>query len=222
MKGNFKGTVVLIPGLGAPAVLMKPLGMRLKKAGYKPLYMRYPLHTPLEHHVEKLRKLLMTIAPGQPFSVVTHSYGSMICRNAYTDPKLPRPSRVVMIAPVNQGSNLARKWYELTGKIRAGRRLMGILAGPVPFQILPERVKKDHRFPVCSAEVGVISLVLPEWLSSHHPLLDGPNDGTTLVKETYVPGMKDFIVLPGEHNTALLRKEVADNVIRFLDHGRFR
>ena len=217
-----KGNAILIPGLGAPVLLMKPMGLRLKKAGYNPVYMRYPMHTPIEHHVERLRDLLLSLDTGIPFSIITHSYGSMICRNTYSDQGLPRPSRVVMIAPVNQGSHLAGKWYEMTGKIRAGRRLMGIVAGPVPFQILPERAGNDPRFPLCGVDVGVISLMLPSWLCGIHPLLDGPNDGTTLVKETYVPGMKDFIVLQGEHNTSLLRKDVAHTVIRFLDTGRFR
>jgi alpha-beta hydrolase superfamily lysophospholipase len=222
MGRSFKGNVVLIPGLGAPILLMKPLGFRLKRAGYVPVYMRYPLHTPLEHHVETLKGVLRGLDPYTPLFIVTHSYGAMICRSTFADPTLPRPKRVVMVAPVNQGSDLARKWYELTGKFRTGRRLMALFAGPVPFQILPENVDEYTKFPLCSAEVGVISLLLPRPISRLHPLLDGPNDGTTLVQETYIPGMKDFIVLTGEHNSALLQGGVAKKIIRFLDRGDFR
>jgi len=217
-----KGNLILIPGLAAPLVIMKPLGLRLKRAGYNTIYMRYPLHTPLEHHVGKFKKLLATLDKKIPLFIVAHSYGSMICRNAYKDPDIPRPEKVVMIAPVNQGSTLAQTWYDLTGKVRGGQRLMGILAGPVPFQIRSDLADRQQKFPVCSTDVGVISLVLPNIISKLHPLLKGPNDGTSTVQDTYAPGLKDFIILPGEHNTALLRRNVASAVIRFLDTGWFR
>ncbi len=214
--------VVLIPGLGAPPILMKPLGMRLKRAGYHPVCMTYPLHTPLEDHVERLKKLLHELNHGSPLNIVTHSYGSLICRNAYKDTTLPKPKRVVMIAPVNQGSSLAQSWYELTSKFPGGRRLMGILAGPVPFQIRNKIVGQDHRFPSCHGDVGVISLVLPWGLSSMHPLLKNTNDGTSEMRDTVASGFKDLIVLTGEHNSALLRRDVASKVIHFLDTGWFR
>lgn len=222
MGDTSKGNLILIPGLGAPLILMKPLGMRLKHAGYNSIYMRYSLHTPLEYHVEKFKKLLSRLDTERPVFIVAHSYGSTICRNAYRDPTLPRPEKIVMIAPVNQGSTLAQTWYDLTGKVRGGHRLMGIVAGPVPFQIRTEMVGRKLQFPVCSADVGVISLVLPDIISKMHPLLNGPNDGTSTVQDTYATGLKDFIVMSGEHNTALLRKDVALKVIHFLDTGWFR
>jgi len=217
-----KGNVIIIPGLAAPVILMKPLGMRLKRAGYNPVYMHYPLHTPLEDHVEKFKKLLAEIDPGQPLFITTHSYGSLICRNAYMDPDLPRPMRVVMIAPVNHGSTLAQTWYDMTGKVRGGHRLMGFIAGPIPFQIRKSLSDRNRLFPVCSADAGLISLVLPDIIGRFHPMLNGPNDGISTIDDTYTSGVKDFILLTGEHNTALLSKNMALNVIRFLDTGFFR
>ncbi len=52
-------------------------------------------------------------------------------------------------------------------------------------------------------------------------LFDGPSDGIVAVERAKVAGMSDFLVLPHSHTFIMLRKGVVDQVIHFLEEGRF-
>ena len=41
------------------------------------------------------------------------------------------------------------------------------------------------------------------------------------VEETKLKGMKDFILIKGQHSQLLLRPKVADNAVAFFQTGRF-
>jgi len=54
-----------------------------------------------------------------------------------------------------------------------------------------------------------------------NPLLPGDDDGTITVEETRLEGMKDFIQIIGQHSLLLTQKSVIDNVVHFLNTGKF-
>ena len=51
---------------------------------------------------------------------------------------------------------------------------------------------------------------------------DEANDGTVAVRETFVPGLADHIVLPHSHIGMLFAEDVAQQVAHFLRRGSFR
>ena len=61
-----------------------------------------------------------------------------------------------------------------------------------------------------------------EWINPAGPIfLRGPHDGTVSVASTRLEGMSDHLVLPYTHTFIMNRRDVADEVIHFLRHGRF-
>ncbi len=51
--------------------------------------------------------------------------------------------------------------------------------------------------------------------------LSNPNDGTVAVAETHLHGAKDHIALPVSHLGMLVSRQVAIQVVHFLQQGRF-
>ena len=211
--------VLLIHGLGATSLLMKPLGMYLHRHGFQPLYFGYKVHEDLSEVIDRYRKWLLEQDLTEPYFMVTHSMGSMLSCLAFNHRDLNRPDRIVMIAPTLYGSTLAKSWYDLTKKFPAGHFFLKLIAGPMVFDILPK--EKPVLPSECTSDIGVIRIVLPEVLSKLHPLLEGQHDGTTTLKDNYVPEMKDLVTITGEHNTSLLNPVLWRQVLCFLQNGEF-
>lgn len=145
--------------------------------------------------------------------VVTHSLGGIIVRQYLQDRELPSGSRIVMLAPPNQGSELA----ELLKNFFLYRRIMGPAAqqlgiGPdsVPLALGPIAV-----------ETGII-IGSKSLMPFGGRIFNGPNDGKVSVKRAKLTGMKDFMVLPAGHAFIMRNPAVIEQVIHFLQHGAFR
>jgi hypothetical protein len=126
---------------------------------------------------------------------------------------VPALGRVVMLAPPNQGSELADllKRSALFNKFMApAGREMG-----TDMDSLPRRLGGAH------FDLGVIA-----GSRSYNPfnslILDGPDDGTVTVESTRMPDLADFIVLPCSHNSIVRDKTAIGQIIHFLRHGAFQ
>ena len=53
-------------------------------------------------------------------------------------------------------------------------------------------------------------------------LIPGPDDGTVGVDRANIEGSSSFLVLPATHTFIMNRRDVAEEVVHFLRHGRFR
>jgi len=53
-------------------------------------------------------------------------------------------------------------------------------------------------------------------------LIPGPDDGKVGVERAKVEGAADFLVVPATHTFIMNRRDVADETVHFLQHGRFR
>lgn len=195
-----RGAVVLVHGLAAPRVVMSPLERHLKPSyasvtnwGYSSLWSR------IERHGKALARFLCELDErhaGTPIHLVTHSMGGIVARLALAE-YLPRQAgRLVMLAPPNRGSHIARHFAPILGLIvppvmQLSSRERGFVAS-VP---VPEGVT-----------VGVIA-------ADKDLLVDEPL--------THLRGEADHIILPGFHSSVLWRPETARQVAHFLEHGRF-
>ncbi len=214
-------TVVLLHGLLRSARSMAGLGRALSAQGYPVWARSYPSQrVGIEESAAFIVSHLQREVEG-PLVLVTHSLGGIIAR--YVAGPLGEGAgldvqRVLMLAPPNGGSRLARRF----GKLGLFRRTHGP-AGQELGVTRPE-------WPLPSAPVAVIagtrSLGMNPigWISSMSGLIPGtePSDGTVLVEETRLPGMVDFATVAASHTFIMNNPEVREMIYRFVREGRLR
>lgn len=187
---------------------------RLREAGYRAVHaptFRYHA-ADLDHHADRAAEALAEAAARHPdaeLDVVTHSYGGVLARAALASPHAPRVRRLVMLSPPNQGA----AWASM---LRSALPVHVLGWDPLA-QFHPERVTLR---PVPEAEVGVLTGGLGH-SRGFNPLLGADNDGTVRVDEAWLPGAADFRVLPIHHSFMPLSDRALDDVMHFLERGRF-
>jgi triacylglycerol lipase len=208
-------TVVLLHGLRRTSLSMKLIEWRLRHCGYRVLNINYPTRKPISEIAERFLPASLEKQLGAthgPVHFVTHSMGGIVLRQYLADHPMENLGRVVMLAPPNQGSELA-DFYAKSSLLRliAGPNLAALgtspndvpaLLGPVQFEL--GVVAGDRRlFPI----------------PTHR--LKGPNDGKVTVERTRVEGMKDQWIAHACHTFMTFRKDVFNQVVMFLNHGEF-
>ena len=111
-------TVVLIHGLGGNRFDMWRLGRRLRWAGYHIRKISYvSFGQRIEPLVDRLKKLLGELEDTPSVDgvhLIGHSMGGIIARAALADQRGSKIKSLLMIAPPNQGSHVARQmapWF---------------------------------------------------------------------------------------------------------------
>ncbi|MEP5567495.1 MAG: alpha/beta fold hydrolase [Halioglobus sp.] len=209
--------VVLLHGLFRSAFAMKPLEWRLEHAGYSVVNESYDSTSlPIEE--------LARVAVGQGISdchargldrthFVTHSLGGVLVREYARTNALPASTRVVMLGPPNQGSQVAG-YYGSLG-------LWGEFKPPVIDQLGENSQALVERLGPVSFQLGVIAGNLRNsTLIPGFP--DQPSDGTVTVAETVVPGMMDFLQMPALHTFMIWNPLVWNQTEQFLRFGQFK
>ncbi len=195
-----RGAVVLVHGLAAPRAVMSPLERHLKPAYASVTNWSYPsLWSRIERHGQALAQFLRELderLSDQAIHLVTHSMGGIVARLALAE-YLPRQiGRLVMVAPPNLGSHVARQFAPV----------LGLFFPPVTQLSFGDRSFVASVPVPAGVHVGVIAA-----------------DMDMLVAEplTHLPGEADHIMLPGFHSSVLWRAETARQVSHFLAHGLF-
>ncbi|MEL6770745.1 MAG: alpha/beta fold hydrolase [Bacteroidota bacterium] len=212
--------VLLLHGLGRTAASMTPVADALRAEGYHVVNAGYPS---TEHSIDTLAARYVAPAlrggcrpaayPARQIHVVTHSMGGILMRALAAQDGLPdNLGRVVMLAPPNQGSEVAEAlkdwWLFQRTNGPAGVALgttdsVPLALGPVPF------------------ETGVIAGTrsLDPWFAL---LFDGPHDGKVAVARAQVEGMVDFRTVAASHTFIMRHPDVLPDVLFFLEQGQFR
>ncbi|MEW5723507.1 MAG: hypothetical protein AB1896_10400 [Thermodesulfobacteriota bacterium] len=211
-----KEGVVLLHGLGRTRRSLLRLEARLAGLGYTTINRTYPS---TRRSIEDLALgFLGGILNGEvagryeKVHFVTHSLGGIIARRYLQDHPAPPGSRLVMLSPPNQGSELA----ELMG----GSRLFGWLVGPAGRAVAQGAAGPLGGLGRLDLEVGVIAGDRPRW-SLFSRFFPGPHDGKISVERTRLPEMTDFLVAPRGHTFIMNDPRVMAQVVFFLRHGRF-
>ena len=213
--------VVVLHGMARTAVGMAPVAGALEEAGFTVLNLDYPSRKePIEALVGGIEKTVGGFASGCGGRVhfVTHSMGGLVARAYLNKHPLPNLGRVVMLAPPNQGSEVA----DFLTENSLTRVAYNGFSGPAGGQLV---TRQDEALvktlgPV-TYPVGVIAgdrsvnLIL-SWL-----LLPGADDGKVAVSRTTVDGMADFIVMHTTHPFMMMNKDVQKQVVAFLKDGAF-
>ena len=208
--------VILLHGIGRTGASMQPLAARLVGAGYDTLALDYPSRArDLSALADWLQARAGAWCEAQArVHLVTHSMGGLVARVFVARYRPAHLGRVVMLAPPNQGSEIA----DLLRPLRAYRAAFG----PAGAQLGTRRdAATSAMLGPADFELGVIAgtraLDPAGWL-----LLPKPNDGKVSVEATRLAGMADHLILPATHTFIMRHPAAIAATLAFLRNGRFR
>ncbi len=220
-----KNLVILIHGLHQAAFIMRPLAKRLQLAGFKTHQFGYrSMRDDIKTNSARLNAWLENNhTPDQPIDLVGHSLGGLIIRDFLAHYPQWQIGRCVTLGTPHNGSVSGDYIWRLLPAI-VGKSYKKALDGTVA--PLPKGI-----------ELGVIAgnkaQGLGQPILSYHnrkrrkadsALTDDSlaHDGTVYVSETQLASATDHIIMPVTHTGMLVSKEVAQQVVYFLEHGQFR
>lgn len=207
-------TVVVLHGLARDAASMGALETALAGAGYATFNFDYPsTRSEPEELVTRLRAAVESCCTEAPrVNFVTHSLGGLIVRAYLAETPPANLGRVVMLAPPNHGSEIV----DLLGGLWPFSRLFG----PTAVQLGTSPGSFPNRLPQPNYEVGIIAGDRPL-----NPLgamaIPGSDDGGVSLEGAKLDGMTDFLSVHESHGRIARSAQVATQVLRFLDRGRF-
>src|SRR5262249_21951554 len=102
-----------------------------------------------------------------------------------------------------------------------GRMLRSVL-GPASAQMRTDAEALPARLGPANFEVGIIAGTVNRNPVFGPVIARTPSDGIVPVERTKLAGMADFLTLPYTHTFIMDKPAVQDQVVHFLQHGRFR
>ena len=210
-----KDVVILLHGLGRTNRSMSALENKFIKSGFKAHNIQYPsLQLPLEELVDYLHQRLenLNISQFDKVHFVTHSMGGILARFYLKEHKTENLGRVVMISPPNHGSELA--------DILKDSKILYSLIGPATIQLGTDSLSVPNLLGAVDFDLGIITG--NKNLNPFYEIwFSGENDGKVSVESAKIEGMKDFLVIYESHQQILYSQRVSDQVLYFLDFGKF-
>lgn len=209
--------VVLLHGMGRTTRSMHKIEKHFASRGFRVVNVAYPsTREPIETLATKyLGDTLATQCsqPGRKINFVTHSLGGIILAYYLQNHAPANLGRVVMLCPPNQGSELADRWRN--------NAIYRFVTGPAGQQLGTTPSSVPNNLGPVTFELGIIAgdRSLNPW-ASH--IIPGADDGKVAVTRTMVAGMQDFLVVPRTHTFIMQNRDVINQAIFFIKHGRFK
>jgi hypothetical protein len=209
-----KPLVVLLHGLARGHGSMSKLGAYLRREGFETWSRTYPSRRhSISYLASELSDELVERAGDRPLCAVTHSMGGIVVRHLQ-DPRL-RWNRIVMLAPPNQGSQLAGaivrnplfRWFYGP----AGAELADATSWPAP----------PGPFAVIAGTRSLALTNLTSWTVGRLFPPGTKNDGTVAVDETRLAGMTHFAEVDATHTWIMNAPVVRRLVLGYLRDGAF-
>ena len=166
----------------------------------------------LEHHAEALHRVLANIPTECDISFVCHSMGNLVVRRFFHQWQDPRITRVVMLAPPNQGSALGTMFHDY----QLFETVWGISGQEITAGF--GALKTKLAVPPC--EFGIIAGIYSSKILQNN-LLEGANDLVVTVEETKLLGARDFRSVSATHTRIMANTEVQRLTYLFLQRGHF-
>ncbi len=193
--------VVLTHGIFSSKWLIAPLARRLRRAGYDTrLWGYFTLRGSNRDIGQRFANYLAKLSqenPGRTIHVVAHSMGSIVSRCALLAGVPPSVGRIVMLAPPNRGSHVARQLLPIYGWFCT--TLCELSDDPLSFVNTLPREVDGH-------EVGVIAVT---------------RDNVVRLESTYLDNHRDHVVVNSWHTGVLWLDETGEYIDSFLQTGQF-
>jgi pimeloyl-ACP methyl ester carboxylesterase len=200
-RSESRELVFLLHGFGGRPVLMSRLAKFLCRNNFAVCNWAYPsVREPLARNTNRLEHELARIdAAGEFLRVhfVTHSLGGIVVRQLLSESPGSLVHRIVMLAPPNSGSHMAR-----FGSL--------ILRGfcPVLREISDRTTSLVQGLSApCDCEIGIIA---------------GSGDWVVRQNSTHLPTERDHIVVRAGHLRLPLVRSCLEQTTHFLKHGTFQ
>ena len=185
------------------------LRLRVGQAGFDAHQFHY--HTvlePVRANAQRLADYVTSLKP-ETLHLVGHSLGGLVILRMFElGPEVP-PGRVVLLGSPVKGSLAARNIV--------ARNFGWILGQSGPDGLAEEYDPKWKG----ERELGVIAGTGGFGLNPVRPDLPEPHDGLVTVEETRLAGAADYTEVKTTHTGLLFNPEVAEQVIAFLQGGKF-
>jgi hypothetical protein len=209
-------TVVLLHGLCRTHRSLLGLQRHLERAGFPTWARTYPSReVSIAAAADVVAGWIARELPGRPLAAVTHSLGGILAR--LLEARVAW-RRVVMLAPPNQGSRVARALR--------GHPVYRFLYGPAGQELGdPDAVAAwpGPRAP-CAVIAGTHALDPANptsWLTrgAGYFAAGEQNDGTLAVEETRLPGPGAFATVAASHTWIMDDAAARAEVVRFLSYS---
>jgi len=211
-----KECVVLVHGLWRSGFAMRSIADDLEDHGYQTVSVDYP--STQEEIPALVQEYLLksydecTQTGAQKIHLVSHSMGGILIRQFLQSHTLPQGSRVVMLSPPNQGSELSEKfgeswWYQWA-------------VGPAGVSLSTKQEGIISKLREIDESVGIIA-AYRDWSLWPNAWLPQPNDGTVSVASMKLNEMDDFILVNSGHALMRFNDEVQSQIRQFLAVGEF-
>lgn len=219
MQGS---AVILLHGLFRSAGSMSGMADFLhQQGGYSVFCISYPsTRGSIADHAQGLHRVLQSLHGIEEIFVVAHSLGNIVTRHYLADQTRPRDgvqpdSRLrgmVMLAPPNQGSELARSMSH--------NYLFRSVAGKAAVHLGADLSTQGNILATPTFPFGIIAGGHGE--KGYNPLLQEDDDMVVTVESTRLAGAADFAVLPLTH-TFIMDDPVAQQyTLQFFKNGYFQ
>ncbi len=208
--------VVLVHGLWRSAWAMRSIANDLDEYGYQTVSVSYPS---TEMSIPEIAERFIPPAVDQcaqsgahKIHIVSHSMGGVVARQYLQTNQLPDGSKVVMLSPPNQGSELSERfgddaWYHY-------------FVGPAGVSLSKKEGGIIPSLKAIDESVGIIA-AYRSWSVWPSEWLPKPNDGTVSVESMKLPEMDDFILINSGHATMRFSSEIQAQIRSFIQTGRF-
>jgi pimeloyl-ACP methyl ester carboxylesterase len=174
----------------------------------------------LADHAKALGRVIDRLEGVREINFVAHSLGNLVIRHYLGDscepganrPQDPRIHRIVMLAPPNQGTDMALRFKN--------NLFFQAVWGESGRELAETWPQLQPRLACPTCEFGVIAGGKRDG-NGYSPLLEGDDDFVVSVAETRLPGARDFSILPVVHGAIMESRVVHEQTLRFLEHGHF-
>jgi len=211
-----KDYVIILHGLGRTPISMKRIEWTLRRENYRVINRAYPstsvsIQDAAEHWLGNVLRNQIIDHPVK-IHFVAHSLGGIVLRQYLSNHHVENLGRVVMLAPPNQGSELADRLKN--------NPLYQLFTGPSGQQLGTGNSSLPKKLGPAEFELGVIA-----GDRSLNPLfstwIPGADDGKVSVRSTQMPGMRDFFLVHHSHTWMAWNRGVCLAVSGFLRSGSF-
>lgn len=208
--------IILIHGLARTSRCMNKAAKMFSIHGYKIINVNYPSRTAsIENLVKEYLSPIIEACKTKDYLQIhflTHSMGGVLLRYYLANHSIKNLGKTVMLAPPNQGSEVADKLCHLS--------LYKLINGPAGQQLRTDANNLPLKLGKLHFETGIITgnKSINFFLSL---LIPGENDGKVAVKRAKIEGMRDFLILPYTHSFIMQRNQTLYQALYFIQKGEF-
>jgi len=198
--------LLLIHGLGRTPLSLALLGRRLSRQGHNVRYFGYAaFRESFDQIVGRLIASICAADDSHPYALIGHSLGGILARAALPALAHMPPRHLVMLAPPNQTSLLARRLrqqllYRITTRDSGSK-----LADRAFYDTLPQ---PSIHTTIIAGTAGPRG----RW----SPFGDRPNDGVVAVEETMLRPNTEVIQVPSVHTLIMNSRQVTRIICEVL------